>query len=108
MMLYRQIDDLRLNDDPIMIPKIISVINKLFYNGTAIRTSSDSQSCNENSVSLRSCSQMVTRLSPIQSTYQRVVKQFIKGHKKGIDDLLLMLGQKIKYQLGLSIENVTN
>ena len=52
VMLYRQIDDLSLNDDPIRIPKIISVIIKLFYNGTSIRSLSDSQSCNENSASL--------------------------------------------------------
>ena len=44
--LYRQIDGfLILNDDPIRIPKIISVIIKLFYNGTAIRSFSDSQNC---------------------------------------------------------------
>jgi hypothetical protein len=54
VMLYRQIDDLSLNDDPIRIPKIISVIIKLFYNGTAIRSFSDSQSCSENSDSLPS------------------------------------------------------
>ena len=37
VMLYRQIDDfLILNHDPIRVPKIISVIIKLFYNGTAI------------------------------------------------------------------------
>ena len=55
VMLYRQIDDfLSLNDDPIRIPKIISVIIKLFYNGTAIRSFSDSQNCNENSASLPS------------------------------------------------------
>ena len=54
VMLYRQIDDLSLNDDPIRIPKIISVIIKLFYSGTAIRSFSDSQNCNENSVSLPS------------------------------------------------------
>ena len=41
-MLYRQIDDfLILNDDPIRIPKIISVIVKLFDSGTAIRSFSD-------------------------------------------------------------------
>ena len=55
VMLYRQIDDfLILNDDPIRIPKIISVIIKLFYSGTAIRSFSDSQNCNENSASLPS------------------------------------------------------
>ena len=55
VVLYRQIDDfLSLNDDPIRIPKIISVIIKLFYNGTAIRSFSDSQSCSENSDSLPS------------------------------------------------------
>ena len=55
VMLYRQIDDfLSLNDDPIRIPKIISVIIKLFYSGTAIRSFSDSQNCNENSASLPS------------------------------------------------------
>jgi hypothetical protein len=31
VMLYRQIDDLSLNDDPIGIPKTISVIIKLFF-----------------------------------------------------------------------------
>ena len=31
VMIYWQIDDLRLNDDPIRILKIISVITKLFY-----------------------------------------------------------------------------
>ena len=49
MMLCRQIDDLSLNDDPIRIFKIISMIIKLFYNGTAIRSFSVDQSCNENS-----------------------------------------------------------
>ena len=48
VMLYRQIEDLSLSDDPIRIPKIISVILKLFYNGTAIKSFSNSQSCNEN------------------------------------------------------------
>ena len=51
VMLYRQIDDLSLNDDPIRIPKIISVIIKLFYSGTAIGSFSDKQNCNENSAS---------------------------------------------------------
>jgi hypothetical protein len=32
VMLYRQINDLNIHDDPIRIPKIISVIIKLFYN----------------------------------------------------------------------------
>ena len=54
VMLYRQIDDLSLNDDHIRIPKIISVIIKLFYSGTAIRSFSDNQTCNENSASLPS------------------------------------------------------
>ena len=55
VMLYRKIDDfLSLNDEPIRIPKIISVIIKLFYSGTAIRSFSDSQNCNENSASLPS------------------------------------------------------
>ena len=54
VMLYRQIADLSLNDDPIRIPKIISVIIKLFYNGTAIRSFTDNQSCNDNSPSLSS------------------------------------------------------
>ena len=52
LIVYRQIDDLSLNDDPIGIPKIISVIIKLFYNRSTIRSFSHSQSCNENSVSL--------------------------------------------------------
>ena len=38
VMLYRQIDDLSLNDDPIRISKIISVIIKVLYSGTAIRS----------------------------------------------------------------------
>ena len=52
VMLYRQIDDLSLNDDPIRIPKIISVIIKLFYNRSTIRSFSDSQNYNTNSASL--------------------------------------------------------
>jgi hypothetical protein len=51
--LYRQIDGfLILNDDPIRIPKIISVFIKLFYSETAIRSFADCQNCNETSVSL--------------------------------------------------------
>ena len=53
VMLYRQIDDLSLNDDPIRFLKIVLVIIKLFYSGTAIRSFSDSQNCNENSASLQ-------------------------------------------------------
>jgi hypothetical protein len=54
-MLYRQIDDLlSLNDDPIRFLKIVLVIIKLFYSGTAIRSFSDSQNCNENSARLPS------------------------------------------------------
>jgi hypothetical protein len=53
MMLCRWIDDfLSLNKDPLRIPKIISVIIKLFYSGTAIKPFSDSQNCDEKSVSL--------------------------------------------------------
>jgi hypothetical protein len=38
VMLYKQIDDFLIpNDDPIRIPKTISVFIKLFYSGTAIR-----------------------------------------------------------------------
>ena len=52
-MLYEQTDDfLNLNDDPIRIPKIISVVIKLSY--TAIRPFSDSQNYNENSISIPS------------------------------------------------------
>jgi hypothetical protein len=52
-MLYRHIDDfLSLNDDPIRIPKIISLIIKLIYSVPAIRSFSDSQNFNENSASL--------------------------------------------------------
>ena len=54
VMLYRQIDDLILNDDLIRILKIILVFTKLFYSGTVIRSFSDSQNCNEISVSLPS------------------------------------------------------
>jgi len=54
-MLYGQIDNfLSLNDYSIRISKIISVIIKLFYSGTAIRSFSDSQNGNENSVGLPS------------------------------------------------------
>jgi hypothetical protein len=52
VMVYRQIDDLILNDEPISIPNIISVIVKLFYSVIAIRSFSDTQNCNENSASL--------------------------------------------------------
>jgi hypothetical protein len=53
VMLYEQTDDfLNLNDDPIRIPKIISVVIKLSY--TAIRPFSDSQNYNENSISIPS------------------------------------------------------
>jgi hypothetical protein len=52
VMLHRQIDDVSLNGEHIRISKIISVIIKLFYIGTAIRCFSDSQNCNENSASL--------------------------------------------------------
>jgi hypothetical protein len=46
-MLWRQIGDLLiLNDNPLRIPKIISVITKLSYSGTAIRSFSDSQNYN--------------------------------------------------------------
>jgi hypothetical protein len=54
VMLCRQIDDLSLNDDLIRIPRIISVIIKLFYSGAAIRSFSDIQNCNVNSASLPS------------------------------------------------------
>ena len=37
VMLYKQIDDLSINDSAIRIPKIISVIIKLFYDRTAVR-----------------------------------------------------------------------
>ena len=93
VMVYRQIDDfLSLNDDLIKIPKIISVIIKFFYMGlllslflivkTAVRTLPVSQ------VSPVNCFSMVTILSPTQSTFQEVVKQFAKGHEKGNNDLL--------------------
>ena len=37
VMLYRQIDEFSIvTDDPVIIPKILSVIVKLFYNSTAI------------------------------------------------------------------------
>ena len=59
VMLYRQIEDfLSLNDDPIRIPKVISVIIKLFCSGTAIRSFSDSQNCNENCQSPK-CHQLI-------------------------------------------------
>jgi hypothetical protein len=52
VLLYRQIDYLSFNDDPIRIPKIISVVTKLFYSGTDINPVSDIQNCNEKSASL--------------------------------------------------------
>jgi hypothetical protein len=54
VMLYRQIDDLSLYNDPVRIPKIISVIIKLIYSGATIRSFSDSQNCDKNSASLSS------------------------------------------------------
>ena len=53
-MLHRHIDNLSLSDDPIRIPKIIPVIIKLFYSGTAIQSFTDSQNWNENSASFPS------------------------------------------------------
>jgi hypothetical protein len=59
-MLYRQIDDfLSLNDEPIRIPKIISVIIKLFYSGAAIRSFSDRQNCNETLPVSQLCPQLI-------------------------------------------------
>ena len=58
VILYKQIDDLSLNDDPIRISKIISEVIKLFYNGAAIRSFSDNQSCNESSLP-------VSQVSPV-------------------------------------------
>lgn len=50
VMLYKQIDDFsNLYDDPIRIPKIISVFFQLFYCGSATKSFFDSQNCNENS-----------------------------------------------------------
>ena len=51
---------------------------------------------------------MVTRLYFTRRTFQEVIKQLTKGHKKGTKDLLYVQGQKIKYWLGLSIQNFTN
>ena len=36
VMPYIQIDDISLNDDPIRIPKIMSVFIKVFYSGTVL------------------------------------------------------------------------
>ena len=112
VMLYRQTDHLSLNDDPIRIPKIMSVSIKLIIVGplldkflilkTAKKTPPVSQASPIN------CSQIVIRLSPTQSTFQEVVKQFTKGHKKETNDLLQVLGQKMKYGLCLSLQNFTN
>jgi hypothetical protein len=38
VMPYRQIDDLSHHDDPIRIPKILSVIIKLIFTGTPIKS----------------------------------------------------------------------
>jgi len=55
VMLYRQIDDfLSLNDDPVRISKIVSVIIKVFYSGTFIKSFSDSQNYSENCANLPS------------------------------------------------------
>ena len=93
VVLYRQTDDfLSLNDDPIRIPKIISVIIKLFYIGTAIRSfltvKTAMRTLPVSQVSPVNCSQIVTRLSPTHNTFQEVVKQLTKGHKKGTYNLL--------------------
>ena len=84
VMLYRQIDDfLILNNDPIRIPKIISVFIKLFYGGTAIRSFLIVK-CNEDSTGL--CHQLIA--STAHSTFQKVVKPLTKGYKKGNLNLL--------------------
>ena len=54
VILYKEMTKVLMMNEPIRIPKIISVIIKLFYSGTAIRSFSDSQNCNENSASLPS------------------------------------------------------
>jgi hypothetical protein len=60
VMLYRQIDDfLIVNDDPMRIPKIISVFIKLFCSETDNRSFSDSQNCNESSVKSPMCHQLI-------------------------------------------------
>ena len=88
-MSYRQIDDLSLNDDPIRIPKIISMIIRLLYSGTDIRSFSNSQNCNENSHVLPvNCFKIVTRHFTTKSTFQEVVKPLTKGDKNGTNDLL--------------------
>ena len=59
-MLYRQIDDfLIVNDDPMRIPKIISVFIKLFCSETDNRSFSDSQNCNESSFKSPMCHQLI-------------------------------------------------
>ena len=55
----------------------------LFYSGTAIRSFSDSQNCNEKSVSL-SCVSSYLLLDSNQSTFQEVVKQLTKVIKRGL------------------------
>jgi hypothetical protein len=75
VMLYRQVDDLLiLNHYPIRIPKIIPVIIKLFYSGTAIRSFCDSQNCKDNSVSLPCVtSLLLLDSSHTQGTFQEVI-----------------------------------
>jgi hypothetical protein len=50
VMLYKQVDDLILNDDLVRIHKSISGIIELIYSETANRSFSVNQNCNENSV----------------------------------------------------------
>lgn len=73
----RQIDDLRLSDALLRIPKIISAIIKLFYSGTAIR-SFPSRDCSESFARL--CPQPIA--SATESTFQEAVKA--KAIKRGL------------------------
>jgi len=86
VMLYRQIDGLSLNDDPVRIPKIMSVIIKFFYSGTAIKSlpvvKIAVRTLPVSQVSPVNFSQIITRFSPTQNTLQEVVKQLSRVIKK--------------------------
>ena len=77
---------LKFNDDPIRT-NIISMIIKLFYSGTATRSffivKIAMRTLPVSQVSQVNCSYMAIKLSPTQSTFQKVVKQVTKGQRKG-------------------------
>jgi hypothetical protein len=89
-MLYRQIDDFLILDEPISIPKTIVII-KLFNNTLLLNPlwqSKQQQELYHSLVLWVHCFWDTKQASTTQSTFQEVVKPVTKGHKKGTNELL--------------------